>query len=65
MTQLRLVDGVVELDGRPVARLLPGLQLSLQDKLTEAFDEAAEDVALLEDRVAQLQTRPAPEGSKP
>ena len=39
MTELRIVaGGIVELDGHPVARLLPNLQLSLRDKLEEAFD---------------------------
>ena len=35
---IRLVDDVIELDGIPVARLLPGLQLSLRDKLEEVSD---------------------------
>ena len=47
MTTLRIVaDDVVELDGVPVARLLPGLRLSLRDDLAWAFDsvdEAEED----------------------
>jgi hypothetical protein len=66
---LRIVDGDwIELDGRPVAHLLPNLTLSLRDKLEaalDALDEAAEDIALLEDRIAQLEARlkaPAPEG---
>ena len=60
MTQLRLLDDMVELAGRPVARLLPGVSLTIRDRLTEAFDaldEAAEDIAELEDQVAQLQER--------
>ena len=61
MTSLRLVDGCTnELDVRPVARLLPNLQLSVRDKLEAAFDaldEATAEIALLEDRIAQLQSR--------
>ena len=62
---------MIELDGRPVARLLPGLQ-SLRDRLTEAFDYLDEDalyISQLENRVAQLErlrgvVRPAP-GPRP
>ena len=45
MTELRVVaDEIVELDGIPVARLLPNLTLSLRDKLIEAFDTIGEYV---------------------
>jgi hypothetical protein len=45
----------IEFDGVRVARLLPGLRLSLLDRLTEAFDSIDEDaatVAELEERLA-------------
>ena len=57
---LAIVQDYVELDGVPVARLLPNLRLSLRDRLEEAFDvidEAAEDIALLEDHIAELEAR--------
>ena len=60
MTALAIVDDMIELDGRPVARLLPNLRLSLHDRLTEAFDaldKDAETIARLEDRIAQLESR--------
>ena len=41
----------VELNGRPVAKLLPGLKLSLRDELAWAFD------AVDEDYVVELETR--------
>ena len=59
MSQLRIVaDDVIELGGVPVARLLPGLKLSLRDELIWAFDavdEDAETIADLEDRIAKLE----------
>ena len=60
MTALAIVDDVIELDGRPVARLLPNLRLSLRDRLAEAFDaidEDAETIARLEYRIAWLESR--------
>ena len=55
---LAIVDDAIELSGRPVARLLPGLQLSLRDKLVELFDALdAEYVAELEARIAILEER--------
>ena len=60
MSTLRLLDDVIELDGRPVARLLPGLQLSLRDRLTEAFDCLDEDalyISQLEGRIAELEAQ--------
>ena len=57
MTVLAIVDDVIELDGRPVARLLPNLRLSLRDRLAEAFDALDEDenyIAELEDRIKEL-----------
>lgn len=45
MTELRIVaDEIIELNGIPVARLLPNLTLSLRDKLKDAFDTLDEDV---------------------
>lgn len=59
MTTLRIVaDDVVEMDGVPVARLLPKLSPTLVYRLTEAFDaldEAEEDIALLESRISELE----------
>ena len=49
---------MVELDGQPVAKLLPKLSPTLVYRLTEAFevlDEAEEDIAQLEDRIAALE----------
>ena len=60
MSELRIVDDAIELDGRPVAKLLPNLTLSLRDRLEEALDaldEAAENIARLEDRIAELEAR--------
>ena len=60
MSQLRLVDDVIELDGQPIAHLLPSVRLSLRDELIAAFDAIDEDtetIALLESRVAQLEAR--------
>ena len=58
MTSLRLVDGsTIELDGRPIARLLPAVSLTLRDKLTAAFDALDEDencIAELEGRIKEL-----------
>jgi hypothetical protein len=57
MSQLRVVEGdVVELDGIPAARLLPGLTLSLRDRLTEAFDgigDLEEEITEVEDKIAE------------
>jgi hypothetical protein len=56
VTSLRIVDDMVELGGQPVARLLPGVSLSLRDRLTEAFDALDEDaayIALLEARLKE------------
>jgi hypothetical protein len=52
---LRIVGDWIELDGARVARLLPGLRLSLLDQLTAAFDSIDEDadyIAELEERLA-------------
>jgi hypothetical protein len=59
MTELRIVAGdVVELNGRPVAKLLPRLKLSLRDELAWAFDAVDEDyVVELETRIARLEER--------
>jgi hypothetical protein len=60
MTALRIVGDAIELDGRVVAVLVPGLRLSQRDQLVAAFDfaaDAAEDVALLEARIAILEER--------
>jgi hypothetical protein len=49
-------DDVVELNGQPIARLLPNLPLSLRDELVGTFDAVDEGyVAQLEDRVEQLE----------
>jgi hypothetical protein len=45
---LRVVQGFVELGGFRVAQLIPGLRLSLLDRLTEAFD-LLEDLEDLEE----------------
>lgn len=61
MTVLRILDDVIELEGQPVARLLPRLSPTLVYRLTEAFDaaldEAEEDIAQLEETIAQLEDR--------
>jgi hypothetical protein len=66
---LRIVEGWIELEGERVARLLPGLRLSLLDRLTEAFDSMDEDaatIAELEERLAaQSEAREAtPSGAR-
>jgi hypothetical protein len=56
VTEIRIIDDTVELDGVPVARLVPGLRPSLRDELIWAFDSLDEDyIALLEDRIAKLE----------
>jgi hypothetical protein len=56
VTEIRVIDDTVELDGVPVARLVPGLRPSLRDELIWAFDSLDEDyIALLEDRIAKLE----------
>jgi hypothetical protein len=58
VTEIRLMEDAIELDGVTVARLLPNLRLSLRDRLAEAFDSLDEDyIALLEDRIAKLEER--------
>ena len=60
VTTLRLLDDVIELDGRPVARLLPKLSPTLAHRLEEAFDALDEDalyISQLEDRIAELEAR--------
>ena len=52
---LRIVEDFIEFDGPRVAQLLPGLRLSLLDRLTEVFDAVDEDaayIAELEERLA-------------
>jgi hypothetical protein len=66
MTELRLIGDEILLDGVAVGTLVPGVRLSQRDRLEEAFDaldEDAEDIALLEDRIAQLEARLAPRGA--
>ena len=56
VTEIRIVDDTVELDGVPVGRLVQGLRPSLRDELVLAFDSLDEDyIALLEDRIAKLE----------
>jgi hypothetical protein len=50
---LQILQGFVELDGERVAQLLPGLRLSLLDRLTEAFGAIEEDAAY----IAELEER--------
>jgi hypothetical protein len=50
---LRILQGFVELDGERVAQLLPGLRLSLIDRLAGAFDAIEEDEAY----IAELEER--------
>ena len=63
---LRIVEGLIELDGEPVAKVLPKARPTLVYRLTEIFDALDEDaatIAELEDRVARLEARlaaPAP-----
>jgi hypothetical protein len=60
VSQLRLLDDVIELDGQPIARLVPNLCLSLRDRLIAAFDaldEGADDITDLENTIAQLESR--------
>ena len=67
MTALRLLDDAIELDGQVVATLVSGLRLSQRDRLAAAFDaldEDSETIALLEDRIAQLESRPAAPASE-
>jgi hypothetical protein len=42
---LRIVDGMIELDGIPVARLLPGLYPTLVYRLTMALESVEDDHA--------------------
>jgi antitoxin (DNA-binding transcriptional repressor) of toxin-antitoxin stability system len=39
---LRLIDDVIERDGRPVARLVPRLAQSLHDRVAEALERSVE-----------------------
>ena len=60
MTTLRIISDMMELDGQLVATLIPGLCLSLRDRLIAAFDaldEGADDIADLETTIAQLESR--------
>jgi hypothetical protein len=57
---LRLVADVIELNGQPIARLLPSVCLSIRDRLEEIFDALDEDeetIAVLETRVVQLEAK--------
>ena len=58
MTEIRIIDDAIELDGVTVARLIgSGLRLSTRDRLAEAFDAIGEDeenIAELEARIAQI-----------
>jgi hypothetical protein len=57
---LRFVGDTIEMDGRVVATLVPGLRLSDRDKLEATFDaveEDAETIVLLEIRIAQLEAK--------
>jgi hypothetical protein len=61
---------VIELDGRPVARLVPRVSLTIRDRLIKAFDALDEDgetIARLETRIAEFESllpAPAP-GERP
>ena len=56
VTEIRIIEDAIELDGVTVARLVPGLRPSLRDELIWAFDSLDEDyIALLEDRIAKLE----------
>jgi hypothetical protein len=60
VSALRLIADVIELDGRPIAKLLPELRLSIRDHLIAIFDDLGEDEATiveLEGRVAKLEAR--------
>ena len=60
MTEIRIVADAIEMGGRVVATLVPGLRLSDRDRLVELFALAGEDeetIAVLEARVAQLEAR--------
>lgn len=64
MTELRLIGDEILLDGVTVGTLVPGLRLSLRDKLTEAFDELDEDEAELDEEIERL-IRAMAEGGRP
>ena len=60
MTELRIVDDAIELNGMTVAKTVPNLRPSQRDRLEEAFDRLDEDaayIAELEERIAQLEAR--------
>jgi hypothetical protein len=66
---LALVDDASELNGATIAKLLPSVRtsLSIRDQLVAAFDftaDAAEDVTLLEARIAPLEERLESRGRK-
>jgi hypothetical protein len=41
---LRIIDDIIELDGAPVARLLPGLYPTLVDRLKDVLEDASDDL---------------------
>ena len=55
MTTRRIVDEVVELDGRAVARLLPDLRSWLRQNLTNEIADIEEPIAWLERQVEYLE----------
>jgi hypothetical protein len=56
MTELRICEGYVEMDGQRIAKLLPNLTLTLRDRLEEAFAEIdeEEDEAELDAEIERL-----------
>jgi hypothetical protein len=62
---LRIIDDIIEFNGVPVARLLPGLYPTLVDRLKEALEEAGDDLDDLLDIVAALDREPARPKPKP
>jgi hypothetical protein len=62
---LRIVDDMIELDGMPVARLLPGLNATTVDRLEEALEVANDELEEIRDIVAALDREPARPKPKP
>ena len=56
---LRIIDDIIELDGMPVARLLPRLNATTVDRLEEAQEVANDELEEIRDIVAALDREPA------
>jgi hypothetical protein len=62
---LRIIDDIIEFDGVPVARLLPGLYPTLVYRLKDVLEDASDDLDDLLALVNALDDEPAPPRPKP